>query len=110
MTYQDYISSSSWRNSGARLGELAAALFRCRICNDLAFAGQPLEVHHRTYERFTCELVTDLTTLCGECHRGVTSLLRGRRYATRRPLVTNVIPAISRPSALFDPSCAGARS
>jgi hypothetical protein len=29
----------------------------------------PLEVHHKTYERFKCEQPSDLEVLCGRCHK-----------------------------------------
>jgi len=38
---------------------------RCALCND----GGPLEVHHRTYERFGHEELTDCVPLCRKrCH------------------------------------------
>lgn len=87
MNYVTYISSPAWRASPARLGELRASGFRCRVCN----AGRDetrLEVHHRTYVRLGREVVGDLTTLCSECHEDVTDFLRRRRYAGRQ-LVTD---------------------
>jgi sirohydrochlorin ferrochelatase len=78
--YQEYIGSSEWRNNPARLEELRRAGHRCRLCN----LGPPdvvLTVHHRTYVRLGQELADDLTTLCMECHRGVTDHERRRRYA-----------------------------
>jgi predicted HNH restriction endonuclease len=110
MTYAEYISSSSWRQSAARLAELEASGFRCRLCDGPAEEGRSLEVHHRTYARLFGELVRDLTALCAECHLGVTDMLRRRRYATLTPTPSDVIPSICRPLALFDPSQAGARS
>ena len=44
-----------------------------------------LEVHHKTYERFTRELPSDLMVVCTECHkeqdriRAEESQARGRR-------------------------------
>lgn len=87
MSYQSYISSHAWRASPARLGELRASGFRCRVCN----AGRDevrLEVHHRTYAHLGRERVSDLTTLCRDCHEGVTDFLRRRRCAGRK-LVTD---------------------
>ena len=110
MTYQDYISSPRWRFSAARLGELEASGFRCRLCDEPAADDLPLEVHHRTYVRLFSELMRDLTALCSDCHFGVTDMIRRRRYSMRTPLVSDVIPSIARPLVLFDPSMAGARS
>src|SRR4051812_2461393 len=77
--YQEYISSSGWRSSPARLEELRRAGHRCRLCN-LGVPDVVLTVHHRTYARLGQELADDLTTLCMECHRGVTDHERRRRY------------------------------
>src|SRR5262245_34921947 len=39
--------------------------FRCRMCN-----GQDdLQGHHRTYDRWGKEWVTDITTVCKRCHQ-----------------------------------------
>lgn len=106
MDYYSYITGLRWRDNPARLAELKAAGFRCRLCdaaNDMA----QLEVHHRTYERFCHERVEDLTTLCRECHYVVTDMLRRRRYAARHPKTADVIPAIENASPLFDPSRKG---
>jgi len=80
--YHDYISSDAWRSNPARLAELKAARFKCRICEN----GPPttvIEVHHRTYARLGHEHVADLCTLCRDCHHLVTDELRRRRYRSR---------------------------
>lgn len=74
-----------------RLAELDGAKGRCRICFGTASDGWPLEVHHATYERLGCEAVGDLLAICGDCHREVTSFLRGRRYARHTPLRADVV-------------------
>lgn len=103
MTYSDYIRSSRWRRSAARLGELAASGYRCRACF-AAEAEAPLEVHHRTYQRLGHELVGDLTTFCRECHHAVTDALRRRRYALIQPKIVDTVPLFERPAPLFDPT------
>ena len=110
MTYQHYISSAGWRLSPARLAEPEASGFRCRPCDQPATEGSPLEVHHRTYVRLFREPMRDLTALCSRCHFGVTDMDRRRRYSANKPTPRDVVPAIIRPLALFDPSIAGARS
>jgi 5-methylcytosine-specific restriction endonuclease McrA len=108
MTYQEYIGSNAWRTAPARLAELEASGFRCRICNRSADAVR-LEVHHRTYQNFGCELASDLTTLCSDCHLGNTDMLRRRRYAVFKPVAADVA-AIDRRAPLFDPMAPGASS
>lgn len=104
MTYLEYIRSSRWRRSAARLGELAASGYRCRTCFAADFEGAALEVHHRTYQRLGQELIGDLTTLCRECHHTVTDALRRRRYAFIRPKIVDTAPLFERPTPLFDPT------
>lgn len=98
--YQRYISSTAWQTSLARLTELRAAGYRCRLC----FASGEetrLEVHHRTYRNFRCELAEDLTTLCHDCHLDVTCMERARKYARSPVLPPNHVPGAP-PPPLFD--------
>ncbi len=103
MTYTDYIQSTAWRTNPARLREFEAARFECRICPATAADGATLESHHRTYARLGSEIDGDLTALCSECHRGVTSFLRARRYALSQPLRADVKP-IRIGAPLIDPT------
>jgi hypothetical protein len=98
--YAAHINSEAWRSGAARLAELEASGFRCRICNRGA-AEARLEVHHRTYENFGYELAEDLTTLCSDCHVVNTDMLRRRRYADFAPLSADVASVERAP--LFDP-------
>src|SRR5262249_13818164 len=102
LTYSEYIQSDDWRRSEARLSELKAAGYGCRLCNGEATDGCPLEVHHRSYERLGRELPSDLTTLCRECHLVVTSSLRSRRYAAMAPIRMDVSLTDTR-TGLLDP-------
>jgi 5-methylcytosine-specific restriction endonuclease McrA len=103
MGYQEYIASHRWRQNPARLAELKASGFRCRICNDDG-ADNALEVHHRTYANLFNEQVGDLTTLCRACHRVVTDHLRRVRFGQRRPAHANIRTALDNQSPLFDPT------
>jgi hypothetical protein len=106
--YEAHIGSSAWKNGAARLAELEASGFRCRICN----RGRDevrLEVHHRTYRNFGCEQVGDLTTLCADCHVVNTDMLRRRRYAVFMPESADVA-ATGRRAPLFDPMAPGESS
>lgn len=106
MHYTNYITSNSWRNNPVRLRELEAAGFQCRLCLNSQASGHILEAHHRTYSRIGCEMDGDLTALCRECHKGVTSMLRARRYAElARPQAQDYLKYET--SALFDPSTRG---
>ena len=103
MSYEEYIKSPRWRNNPARLAELRAAHFRCRLCHR-PDSETTLEVHHRTYCRLGREKVGDLLTLCTECHDEVTGFLRRRRYRQFKPQARDVITSIESPSALYDPT------
>lgn len=103
MTYSEYIRSDAWRHSPARLSELQAAGYRCRLCNADGTQESPLHVHHRTYERFGNELPSDLTALCKECHYMATSWQRARRYAAIIPIRTDISLSDTR-QALVDPT------
>ncbi|SIO66857.1 hypothetical protein SAMN05443247_11491 [Bradyrhizobium erythrophlei] len=107
MDYVKYISSTAWRDNPARLRELEAARFACRLCPNSAAEGYSIEVHHRTYERLGCEVDGDLTALCGPCHQGVTSMLRTRSYAASAPIELVESPNV-RSEPLFDPTNPGA--
>ena len=88
--YTSYIGSAAWRNSEARLTELAASRRRCRLCS----RGEPevcIEVHHNNYRRVGREMPSDLCALCSPCHALVTAELRKRRYdATELPMLRDV--------------------
>jgi hypothetical protein len=98
--YGRYISSATWQNSPARLAELRAAGHRCRLCFASGEATR-LEVHHRTYRNFGCELAEDLTTLCHDCHLHVTCMERARKYARSPVLPPSHVPVVPSPP-LFD--------
>jgi hypothetical protein len=62
MPYGEYLVSTQWLMR--REAKLAAASYRCQICNE---PGE-LQVHHRTYERRGNEHDADLIVLCAVCH------------------------------------------
>lgn len=61
--YTDYLLTDHWKQTRTR--KLRSVGYRCQLCNTDEVS---LHVHHRTYERRGCELDTDLTVLCEECH------------------------------------------
>ena len=61
--YDAYLASPEWKTR--RKIALDHAGHRCQFCNS---DKQPLEVHHRTYERIRNEQAGDLTVLCADCH------------------------------------------
>lgn len=110
MNYEKYIASSKWKRSSARKAELRSAGYRCRGCYAPADRGCALELHHRTYERLGHERPGDLTALCRECHRALTSGLRARRYEKNPPTPADHVSTVRDRAPPFDPSHAGGRS
>lgn len=98
--YRSFISSAAWQQSPARLQELAASGYRCRVCNASRREAR-LEVHHRTYARLGRERPSDLTTLCSTCHRVVTEHLRRLCY-TRWRLQVSDVRCLARDRVLAD--------
>jgi hypothetical protein len=102
--YRHYIASDQWRNSPARLAELAASKNRCRLCCEKGTATAPLEVHHSTYKNIGKEALGDLIALCHACHVVVTSMLRGRRYLRRPPRRADVQSLRDTRHSFIDPT------
>ncbi|MDQ2981939.1 MAG: HNH endonuclease [Actinomycetota bacterium] len=62
MPYRLYLQTPEWAERARRARE--RALHRCSVCN----RDDPLEVHHRTYERRGAEREDDVIALCSTCH------------------------------------------
>lgn len=62
LPYGDYLRTPEWGQT--RKGALRRARYRCQACN----TSDPLDVHHRTYERLGAERNDDLIALCRGCH------------------------------------------
>jgi 5-methylcytosine-specific restriction endonuclease McrA len=77
LDYQKYISSAAWY--AKREERRAIDKNRCRTCG----ISDALEVHHVTYDNFGDEPMSDLITLCKQCHEAVTSVIRARRYSAK---------------------------
>lgn len=63
MSLTEYLKTREWRVKRNRA--LIRAGNRCQICAST----YRLDVHHRTYERLGCELLSDLVVLCRKCHQ-----------------------------------------
>ena len=59
--YLDYLKSPQWKEKRKKV--LARDKWTCQRCG-----GRGSDVHHITYERFGRERLSDLETLCRECH------------------------------------------
>jgi 5-methylcytosine-specific restriction endonuclease McrA len=62
MPFEEYWLTPEWRALRDRVRIRAGK--KCELC----YKRRPLQVHHKTYERYGQELLTDLIALCRECH------------------------------------------
>lgn len=63
--YNQYIQSRQWKIK--RLEKAKSVKFICELCGKEAKTYY--EIHHKTYQNFTCEKLSDLMFLCKECHK-----------------------------------------
>ena len=61
--YTDYMQSKAWDKK--RIKRLKKDNFTCQQCGA---TNKPLDVHHLTYKRFKHERMSDLKSLCRDCH------------------------------------------
>jgi len=64
MPYALYLQTPEWQERRKR--HLKSVGFRCQVCNR---SEQPIDIHHRTYERRGEEYYKDLIALCRSCRR-----------------------------------------
>jgi predicted HNH restriction endonuclease len=79
--YITYIKSPKWKLVCKRYWATYGK--KCQACG----VRNNLHVHHKTYERFGREVLTDLCGLCHDCHRSVHQMHRANRSISLR-LVT----------------------
>jgi hypothetical protein len=61
-TYREYLAGPYW--AGVRARYRASGMPQeCLACGAARF-----QLHHRSYQRLGCELLTDLVPLCAACH------------------------------------------
>lgn len=68
--YEKYMLSDRWR--AKRIAKLEAVGWKCERCGysvDTRIVEIPIDVHHKTYERFGDERLDDLEVLCRHCHQ-----------------------------------------
>jgi 5-methylcytosine-specific restriction endonuclease McrA len=63
MPFKEYRRTPEWRSLRNRV--LLRAGNKCELC----YASGRLEAHHRTYDRYGQELLSDLIALCRSCHQ-----------------------------------------
>lgn len=72
--YLEYLKSESWQQKRRNLARSADA--KCYCCGAIPRPGNPLDLHHLTYERLGHELPTDLVAICRSCHDIVHDLVK----------------------------------
>jgi hypothetical protein len=83
MPYLDYLQTKHWQD--LRHAKLEEANYRCTHpgCTASYDNGDVLDVHHLTYDRRGCELLTDLQVLCRDHHEAIEFLSNGQPHFTR---------------------------
>ena len=75
--HHEYIKTEAWRKKRQRV--FRRDRFQCVYCGcskNLEVQHVTLEVHHITYKRLGAEDISDLVTLCNDCHQ----LIHEERY------------------------------
>jgi 5-methylcytosine-specific restriction endonuclease McrA len=62
--YKVYLESGKWK--AKRLKVLKRDNFICQACG-----GKAWQVHHKTYKRIFNEHLSDLVSVCGDCHKDI---------------------------------------
>lgn len=65
--YQEYLKSEQWAEIREQV--LRRDSYRCQWTGKASRPGDPLQVHHLTYERVGREEMQDLVTVCRSAHR-----------------------------------------
>jgi len=65
--YSEYLRSPEWLEIRSRI--LERDDYRCQWTGKASRPGDPLQVHHLTYDRIGCEQMTDLITVCRSAHK-----------------------------------------
>lgn len=68
-SYSRYLDSKHWKSFSNK-----ARKTRCFCC----LSDRNLHVHHITYERLGKEWLTDVVTVCSECHTTIHKMVKGR--------------------------------
>lgn len=112
VTDSSYYASTAWRRK--RQQRLDVDGHQCQGCGitreQLEQLGWPaLQVHHKnagppdfSYPSFGNEQMSDLLTLCTECHDGITNSVRRQRF--KLDPKKQVEPVLIAPSSLYVPS------
>jgi len=74
--YERYLKSDAWQVLRMRVIHRDGAMCRAQKKTDdgrlkMCFSRVSLQVHHLTYERFGNERLSDLITVCEQCHKTI---------------------------------------
>ncbi len=76
--YKDYMCSDEWKQKRQERMEIDG--FRCVMCGRPLNKIKSVQIHHITYSRLGNEnVMTDLCTLCGSCHKKLHNFYNRRR-------------------------------
>ena len=85
--YYKYIKTQAWEEMRQKVFRRDG--YKCVICNE----AKDLNVHHITYENLGAEKVSDLVTLCRNCHENIHSgqSYRGWTYHSREAIQQKIL-------------------
>jgi 5-methylcytosine-specific restriction endonuclease McrA len=92
-TYHAYMRSQEW--AAKRLERLILDQYQCQGY----LSHRATQVHHKSYEHFGHEPMSDLMSLCDTCHTALTTSIRAQRYRARKlrvQAIQRVTPTILR--------------
>lgn len=67
LRYSEYLQSEQWLELREQV--LKRDKYRCQWTGKSSRPGDPLQVHHMTYDRVGCERMEDLITVCRSAHQ-----------------------------------------
>lgn len=80
MRYESYLLTKEWQ--AKRLEKAIEQNYTCEICGKVVPKG--FNIHHKTYKRLGCELMTDLMFLCEDCHMLVHEKIKKRKESDKK--------------------------
>lgn len=100
-SYQDYLSSSQWREKARR--RLQIDNFCCQMCGSRGSSANRLEIHHLSYKNIYQENpYRDLVTLCHVCHRSIHCVMNRITDESGRRGWKDSLPNLMEPEPVTD--------
>lgn len=83
VSYNDYMNSEAWLIKKHAMKKRIRKANWCLLCQACWKKDCYLEVHHRRYDRFWDEKLSDLFLVCKECHDSIHAIEKKNSKTTR---------------------------